>query len=1128
MDTRKVSKMSFMALLLVVFVAGCGREEGVLLPTLSSISPNRGTQGQTVAVTLTGTSFATGATVNVSGALITVSNTTVVSSTQINATFAIAANAVLGAVNISVTTSGTTTNAVAYTIGPPLTVSSVIPTNGADNVPINQVLSATFSQAVNCATVTPSSFTLAQDFPPTTLAKAVAGAIGCSLNNLLPASSATVTFTPTSPLASNASYTATLTTAIMDPQGDPLLGTFVWSFSTAPLPTVTSTIPANGATGVPVNQVLTATFSEEMNCSTLTTSTFTLAGPAGAVAGTVACSGTSATFTPTSKLAANTAYTATITTGVTNVGGAALASNYVWTFTTELPPTVTSTVPANGATGVPVNQVLTATFSEEMNCATITTSNFTLTGPGGAVAGTVACAGTSATFTPTSLLAALATYTATITTGVTNVAGEALATNYVWSFTTAGPFTVTSTIPTNGATGVLIDQVLTATFSQVVKCSTVTASTFTLTGPGGAVAGTVACLPTSATFTPTANLAINTTYTATITTGVTNSGGTALASNYVWSFKTGSTPSTTPPTVTAVTPLNNATGVALNTAITAMFDEAMNPATMNASTFTLTGPGATSVSGVVTYNATSNIVTLTPTSNLAPLTLFTATVTTGVTSLSGIAMAANFVWTFTTGAAPATTPPTVISTIPANLATGVPLNQAISATFSEAMNDTTINTTTFTLAQGATPIPGVVSYVAVGNKAIFIPTSNLVADTIYTATITTGVADLAGNFLVSDYVWSFTTTAAPVITPPTVFSTNPANNALGVCLNATINATFSTAMDPATINTATFTVTAGGLPVTGTISLDVTGTIATFTPVSNLAPSTSYIATITTGVTDLAGNALASDDVWTFTTGLATGCLAPVPLGAASPFGDFGGGAGMTNQGINTVINGDIGTTAVSTAVTGFHDHLVTYLPPAGCIYTETPLNIGNVTGEIFTAPPPPTVTCPNEGTAVTMATATAAAAAALAAYNTLAGLPGGPDPGAGQLGGLTLAPGTYTSASGSFLLTGSDLTLDAQGNANAVWVFQMASSLTVGAAGAPRNVILINGAQAANVFWQVGSAATINGAGGGTMVGTIIAKAGVTISTAGNAAITTLNGRALGLNASVTVVNTVINVPGQ
>lgn len=90
-----------------------------------------------------------------------------------------------------------------------------------------------------------------------------------------------------------------------------------------------------------------------------------------------------------------------------------------------------------------------------------------------------------------------------------------------------------------------------------------------------------------------------------------------------------------------------------------------------------------------------------------------------------------------------------------------------------------------------------------------------------------------------------------------------------------------------------------------------------------------------------------------------------------------------------------------------------------------------------------------------------------------------------------------------------------------------MATSLTVGAPAAPRNVILVNGAQAKNVFWQVGSAATINAVGGGTMVGTIIAKAGITVSTAGNVTTTTLNGRALGLNASVTIVNTVINVPG-
>jgi hypothetical protein len=594
--------------------------------------------------------------------------------------------------------------------------------------------------------------------------------------------------------------------------------------------------------------------------------------------------------------------------------------------------------------------------------------------------------------------------------------------------------------------------------------------------------------------------------------------------------------------VTALAPLNNATGVALNTAITAQFDEAMTPATMNASTFTLTtGSGGTSVGGAVTYNSATNIVTLTPTSYLASGTPYSATITNGVTNLSGTAMAANFGWTFKTGAAPAVTPPTVISTIPVTetppaTATDVPVNQVITATFSEAMNDTTINTGTFTLTYAPTPttvqtVQGVVSYIAGSNTAIFTPTSNLAANTTYTATVTKGVADLAGNNMVNNYVWNFTTAAAAVSTPPTVVSTTPTGTA--VCYNATIGATFSMAMNATTFNATTFAVTAPSGPVTGIFSLDLTGTIITFTPASNLAPSTIYTVTmITPGVTDLAGIPLVGPYSWSFTT-VASACLAPPPLGAATPFGSFGGNAGMTNEGIYTVINGDIGTTGASSTVTGFHDITEPYIQfSAGCIYTETTLNVGTVNGKIYTAPGTsiPTLTCPNEGTAATMAIATQAAADALSAYNALVALPPGSScPGAGNGAGLTLASGTYTCAS-TFKITGGDLTLDAGGNTNAVWVFQVGSALTVGDTVA-RNVILINGAQAANVFWQVGSSAVINYAGGGTMVGTIIANAGVTLSSPANstnATPTVLNGRALGLGASTTLVNTVINVPGQ
>jgi hypothetical protein len=238
----------------------------------------------------------------------------------------------------------------------------------------------------------------------------------------------------------------------------------------------------------------------------------------------------------------------------------------------------------------------------------------------------------------------------------------------------------------------------------------------------------------------------------------------------------------------------------------------------------------------------------------------------------------------------------------------------------------------------------------------------------------------------------------------------------------------------------------------------------------------------------------------------------------SSIFGVFGGSAGVTNQGINTVINnGAIGTTGVATLITGFHDGLT------GDVYTETPLNVGLVSGGIYAAPPFP-------GTAPKFLIATQALAAANAFYISIspANKPGGTDPGAGELGGLTLTPGTYKSAGGAFKITNGNLTLDAQGDPNAVWIFQAPTSLTVGIAGpaGARSVILTNGALAQNVFWYVGSAATINGTGGGVMVGTIIASAGVTFSTAGNTVQTVLNGRAISLVASVTMVNTTVNVP--
>ncbi|MDB5190459.1 MAG: hypothetical protein JWQ96_22 [Segetibacter sp.] len=670
---------------------------------------------------------------------------------------------------------------------------------------------------------------------------------------------------------------------------------------------------------------------------------------------------------------------------------------------------------------------------------------------------------------------------------------------------------VVSTSPVNASTGVSLNSKVSATFNEEMNSSTINAKTFTLTQGATPIAGVITYAGTTATFTPTSNLAPNTTYTATMMAGVEDVAANAMISNYVWSFTTGAGPDVLAPTVIATDPINAATGVPLNKNISVTFSEAMDSSSV-ISSFTLanTTAGGTLVSGGITYTGITAVFS--PLGNLSPNTTYTGTISTNAKDLAGNSMISNYVWSFTTGTSADVTAPTVISTVPANAATGVAFNTKVSATFSEAMDATTITATTFTLKQGTTAIAGVVTYV--GTTATFSPLANLAPNSVYTGTITTGAKDLAGNSLMSNYTWSFTTGSAADVNRPTVTSTDPLNAATGVVVDKKVTATFSEAMDPLSISTATFTLKNGAAVVNGTVTYS--GVTATFSPVVNLLANTTYTATITTGAKDLAGNTLATNYVWSFTT--KPPVIPPPALGSAALYGAFGGSAGITNQGLNTIINnGSIGTTGASTLITGFHDGTT------GDIYTETPLNVGNVTGRIYTAPPTP-------GNATSFATATKGLSDATIAYNSIspASMPGGTDPGAGELGGLTLAPGTYKSASGTFKITNGNLTLDAKGDPNAVWVFQTAAGLTVGIAGpqGAKSVNMINGGLAKNVFWYVGSAAVINGAGGGIMTGTIIASAGVTFSTAGNAVQTVLNGRALSLNASVTMVNTTINVP--
>ncbi len=138
----------------------------------------------------------------------------------------------------------------------------------------------------------------------------------------------------------------------------------------------------------------------------------------------------------------------------------------------------------------------------------------------------------------------------------------------------------------------------------------------------------------------------------------------------------------------------------------------------------------------------------------------------------------------------------------ANTSTGVGASRTVNATFSEPMDPATLGASSFTLMQGATLIPGTVTYASM--TATFTPAAAL-SSNIFTATISKGARSAASaTSLAADYTWTFTTGGAPAVT-----STDPGNGATGVVIDKQVSANFSRAMDPSTIGATTFTLKQG-------------------------------------------------------------------------------------------------------------------------------------------------------------------------------------------------------------------------------------------------------------------------------------------------------------------------------
>jgi hypothetical protein len=406
----------------------------------------------------------------------------------------------------------------------------------------------------------------------------------------------------------------------------------------------------------------------------------------------------------------------------------------------------------------------------------------------------------------------------------------------------------------------------------------------------------------------------------------------------------------------------------------------------------------------------------------------------------------------------ASDPPTVLMVVQPTAAIGT--TRQVAVLFSKPMDPASINTSSFVVTGAA----GTVTYDTTNQIAAFKPLGAFAPDAVYNASITAAARDSSGTPLAAPFLFSFTTRATADTSLPTIAAVNVAAGATCVPLDQVIKVTFTEQMDSLTINPSTVFIEG----VAGSVTYDVVSHNATIKPSAALAANTKYTITVTTGAKDLGGNAMAAPFHQTFTTGpCQSGEVSTVAL---CPFiGDFSvlAGSTVTNTG-SSVVSGDVGVSP-GTAVTGF--------PP------------GLAGGTIHLA----------DGAAAQ------AQATLTAGYIDAAGRSGGSSV-AGDLVGQTLTGGIYKSTS-SLAISG-DVTLDAQGNPDTVFIFQISSTLTTGSGS---HVVLANGAKACNVFWQVGSSATLGT--NSIFKGNILALTSITITTGVN-----LEGRALARNGAVTL----------
>lgn len=318
------------------------------------------------------------------------------------------------------------------------------------------------------------------------------------------------------------------------------------------------------------------------------------------------------------------------------------------------------------------------------------------------------------------------------------------------------------------------------------------------------------------------------------------------------------------------TPGSGVSNIPLNTSIQATFSSEFDSSSVTSSTFILHKDGIP-IQTNLSFNG-SNAV-LTPNADLSASTAYTVEIKKDIKSTQGKSLKEDLSWNFTTSTIVDAVPPTLSLRTPSIGASLVPDNTSIQIAFSETVDCTTVDNSTFILKNDTTLILEPSTVNCTGTNATLIPDNPLLPNTTYRVNVNSFIQDLAQNPLTTQ-TWTFTTGAGPDGTPPILSFASPGPGVTGIAINAGISVAFSETIQCGTI-AGNFTLDDNPL-LPGLIAVNVScsGTTASITPVAPLAYNTTYTVNVSNGITDLSNNPT-TNTTWTFTTGTAPDSTAP-------------------------------------------------------------------------------------------------------------------------------------------------------------------------------------------------------------------------------------------------------------